>query len=438
MLRLASNPVRALQAFQLTRFTAMIAIGVGMARLGFSKTLIGNYEAVLFVSGLLTSFWITGLIQALLPLVSSNKQSHGFSYPDNRIFNAFLVVFLLTIVACGVALLFSNTVVGFTAAGNMHLFYLMLLYMLLSTPATMVEYVYLLHREHSAMLTYGMVTYVIQIAFVLLPVFGGGGVDYAILGLIGISAIRFIWLVLLIAKKTSFTLNVDFLRKYLRDGLPLSLKFLVSSSGLYIDQIIIGYYFDPSTFAVYRFGAREIPIVTILAVSLSNSLLANFGDKQKLVKNLEILKDESLKLMHLLFPISIAAILFARWLFPAIFGNEFSDSANIFMIYCLIAVSRVLLPQTVTQGLRENIAVLTISIVEMALNIILSLLLVTRFGIKGVAAATVIAYLFEKLLLMAYNRYHLNIKVDNYLPVRPYLVYTAITLLAFAIAWNFL
>lgn len=434
MLNLTTNPTRALQAFQVIRFAAMLTTGIGMAQLGYGKTAIGSFEAVLFLSGLLTTFWITGLIQALLPLYSYHGNNANV---DSRIFNVFLVVFSLTILSIVVAYAFGFALVRFAAIENMHIYHLMLLYMLFSTPAVMVEYIYLLHGKYKTMLTYGLVTYLIQIILVLLPVVLGLDVVYAVLGLISVSVIRFIWLVVLIASKSSISINIPFLKDFLKDGIPLSLKFFVSSSGLYIDQLIIGYFYDSSTFAVYRFGAREIPLVTILVVGLSNSLLADFGNRQKLNQTLEKLKIESLKLMHILFPIAIASILLATWLFPFIFGEDFQDSANVFMIYCLIVISRVLFPQTVTQGLRQNMAVLHISLIEMTLNICLSLLLIKPYGIYGVAAATVIVYTIEKFLLVAYNSYWLNIPAKSYLSVKPFLVYSAGMLLAFAIAWNF-
>jgi len=73
----------------------------------------------------------------------------------------------------------------------------------------------------------------------------------------------------------------------------------------------------------------------------------------------------------------------------------------------------------------------------MTLNICLSLLLIKPYGIYGVAAATVIVYTIEKFLLVAYNSYWLNIPAKSYLSVKPFLVYSAGMLLAFAIAWNF-
>lgn len=433
MFGLASNSTRAMQAFQLMRFVAMLTIGIAMARLGFGKAAIGSYEAVLFISGLLTTFWVTGLIQALLPLYSRNNTISK----DDRLFNAFVVILGLTFLACLVATVFTEAITGFTAI-NRSLFPLTLLYMLLSTPSTLAEYIYFLHGNYRAMLSYGIITYGIQIILVVLPVAFALDVAFAVLGLIVVSAVRFIWLISLLVRSSKFSINTDFLKDYLSDGIPLSLKFLVSSSGLYIDQLIIGYHFDSSTFAVYRFGAREIPLATILAASLSNSMLADFADRQRLQTTLINLKLESSRLMHILFPASIAAILLSRWLFPLVFGADFHKSANVFMIYCLIVLSRVIFPQTVTQGFRKNVAVLSISIVEMIMNIILSLLLVKYFGINGVAAATVIVYALEKVLLMAYNSYRLKIPLVSYVPVKVFLAYSLLTLSVFTFAWFFL
>lgn len=433
MLGLASNSTRALQTYQVMRFVAMLTIGVAMARLGYGKAEIGNYEGVLFISGLLTTFWVTGLIQALLPLYPRNSDIPK----DDRLFNAFMVILGLTVITCLLAKVFTKALTGFATIDD-GLFPLMLVYMLLSTPSTMAEYVYFLHGNYRAMLSFSIITYGIQIVLVVLPVLFGLEVAFAVLGLIVVSAIRFIWLISLLVCNSKFRININFLREYLSDSFPLSLKFLISSSGLYIDQLIIGYYYDSSTFAVYRFGAREIPLITILVVSLSNSMLANFADRQRLKNTLLSLKQESLRLMHILFPITIAAIVLSRWLFPFVFGVEFYESANIFMIYCLIVISRVIFPQTVTQGFRKNMAVLSISIIEMTLNIILSLLLVKYFGINGVAAATVIVYALEKVMLMAYNSYQLKVPLVSYVSVKIFLTYSLLTLSVFVFAWFFL
>ncbi|QKG79195.1 oligosaccharide flippase family protein [Tenuifilum thalassicum] len=432
MLQYFKNSTRALQAFQVIRFIAMFAIGVGMARLGFSKEEIGSYEAILFISGLLTTFWITGLIQALLPLYSYQV---GDDKTDNRLFNALVVVLALTFVACLMAIVFRGALTDFANLNGNLPFYLMVLYIALSTPSTLTEYVYLLKGKNMLMLTYGFITYGLQVLFVLLPVLLSLGVECSVLGLILISALRFVWMLVVVFRNSTIDFSCMFIKEYLHDGIPLSLKFLVSTSGLYIDQLIIGHYYDSSTFAIYRFGAREIPLYTILTVSLSNSMLANFGRGDHLPKILNTIKVESRRLSHILFPISILAVLSSKLLFGFIFGDAFKDSAGVFMIYSLIVVSRVLMPQTIAQGLRKNGAVLTISIIEMLLNIGLSLLLINRYGIYGVALATVVVYLIEKILLIIYNRVRLKIPASAYVPFDVIVPYSFILIAAFLLSW---
>lgn len=428
------NSTRALQAFQLIRYAAMLTIGIGMARLGYTRSEIGSYEAVLFVSGLLSTFWITALIQALLPIYG---QKDKIAKSDSRLFSVFVVVLGLTFFSCLIALSLKSALVNFANLESQLLFYLMLLYLTLSVPATMVEYIYLLRGRFRAMLTYGLYSYGIQVLLVLLPVVLQLQVSFAVISLVAVSAFRFAWLVKILYEYSTFKINADFIKEYLKDGLPLSIKFFISSSGLYIDQLIIGYYYDASTFAIYRYGAREIPLITILTTSLSSAMLAEFGNTQKISDILENIKKESLKLMHWLFPVAMVSIVLSRWLFPFVFGSDFSESSNVFMIYCLIVISRMIFPQTVAQGLRKTNVILVASVAEMMLNITLSLILIRYYGIYGVAAATVMVYIVEKIMLIGFNQFYLRIPASKYIPLREYIVYAVATLLTFAVAWTF-
>jgi len=154
----------------------------------------------------------------------------------------------------------------------------------------------------------------------------------------------------------------------------------------------------------------------------------------QLKSTLKELKQKSLQLMHLLFPLAILTILLSKPLFPIIFSPEFAESANILMIYALIITSRAIFPQTVTMGLQRNGIALLASIVEMVLNIALSLLLLIPFGIEGVAMATVIVYLLEKVFLAYYNQIKLEIPFKEYTPVRPFILYSVATIAVYCIA----
>lgn len=402
-----------------------------MVKLSVPQSQIGHYEMLLFLTNLLATFWITGMIQALLPLYGkfqNDKQKSSVLY------NAFILILGLSLLSGAIAFLIKGLLFKVEGIASLPFYNLVILYLTLSTPTLLIEYVYLLNDKPRQMIIYGVTTHVLQVLLVIGPLLIDINIEYSVYGLIAISAIRIIWLIILIYKNSALTINKEFLKEHTKQGFPLALKYLISSSGTYIDQAIITTHFDPATFAIYRFGAREIPLITLMTVGLSNSMLAEFGDKTKLLSTLKEIKQKSLQLMHLLFPLAILTILLSKPLFPIIFSPEFAESANILMIYALIITSRAIFPQTVTMGLQRNGIALLASIVEMVLNIALSLLLLIPFGIEGVAMATVIVYLMEKVFLAYYNQVKLGIPFQVYTPVRPFVIYSVATIAVYCIA----
>lgn len=71
------------------------------------------------------------------------------------------------------------------------------------------------------------------------------------------------------------------------------------------------------------------------------------------------------------------------------------------------------------------------SFLELLLNVALSLVFVQFMGIAGIALATFIAYLFEKIYLVIVVRHKLNIRWARYLSIRNYLLYSLVTIVIF-------
>lgn len=402
-----------------------------MVKLSVPQSQIGHYEMLLFLTNLLATFWITGMIQALLPLYGK-FQIDG--QKSSVLFNAFILITGLSVLSGAIAFLIKGLLFKVDGIASLPFYNLVILYLTLSTPTLLIEYIYLLKDKPRQMIIYGVITHALQVLLIIGPLLIDKNIEYSVYGLIAISAIRIIWLIILIYKNSALTINKEFLKEHTKQGFPLALKYLISSSGTYIDQAIITTHFDSATFAIYRFGAREIPLIVLMTTGLSTSLLSDFGNSVQLKSALKELKQKSLQLMHLLFPIAILTIILSRPLFPIIFSPEFAESANILMIYALIITSRAIFPQTVTMGLQHNGIALLASIVEMVLNIALSLLLLIPFGIEGVAMATVIVYLMEKVFLAYYNQVKLGISFKEYTPVRPFVLFSITTIAVYCIA----
>jgi hypothetical protein len=65
---------------------------------------------------------------------------------------------------------------------------------------------------------------------------------------------------------------------------------------------------------------------------------------------------------------------------------------------------------------------------------VLSFILVRFFGIAGIAFATFIAFLFEKMYLSVVVKKKLNVSVSEYIPVKIYSIYSASIIVIFVFA----
>jgi Na+-driven multidrug efflux pump len=119
-------------------------------------------------------------------------------------------------------------------------------------------------------------------------------------------------------------------------------------------------------------------------------------------------------------------MLVSGWLYPQLFSAEFAQSASVFNVYLLLVISRVVFPQTLLIGLRHAKAIMLVSIIELLLNISLSLLFVQWFGLVGVAYATVLAFAVEKLMLIGILYRKEGISPVSYWPWKEHLAYSVV------------
>ena len=270
---------------------------------------------------------------------------------------------------------------------------------------------------------------------IILPIVLGKDIIWAVYGLLAITGVRWIWLIILLRRYAEMTVSWEFMKEHLYLGTPLILTSLISGSAQYLDGIIISaVYRDPAMFAWFRYGAKEFPLVLMLANALSNAMLPEFSTRERMREAFAKIKAKSKRLMHLLFPLTIIILLSTRWLYPRMFNPDFQKSADIFLMYSLLVIPRLVFPQTIIVGRKKTHISLIAAILELAINIFLSLFMINKgYGLVGVAFATFIAYLFGKAFLVGYCWSKMKIKPHEYIPVKLYLLYSALVTIVFVL-----
>lgn len=396
-----------------------------LVKTGYSQSQIGYFETLTFVAGALSFFWITGIIQALLPKFDTSR-------PQSAAFWSTFILLTGFALASGIVLLLSaRWTSGLLHLDEQpHLVWLVAAYIFFNAPASLLEYLYLLKKQATKLVRYGWMAFGLQLLAISLTALWQLPFIWIMIALIATALLRWVWTIAELRKDASFQVDVRFIQSNLSLGGPVMLSVLLSGSAQYIDGLIVTGYFDESVFAVFRYGARELPLVALLAHALSNAMVPAIREHGP-AAGLRQLKERSGRMAGWMFPLTLVMILISPVIFPLLYNTEYAGSADVFAIYLLLVISRLLFPQSILLAYEKTRILMYISFLELVMNVGLSLIFIQLWGIQGVAWATVAAYFFERLALMIYVRVNLGFPPAQYVDLKKHLLWTAAVLVAY-------
>jgi O-antigen/teichoic acid export membrane protein len=383
----------------------------------------------MLIGAALTSFWMSGLANGILPVYPTLEEEEKSPF----LFNVFVLFVILSCSVAGLMWLFREPITlgmtNFTA--TLPHFDLLCLYLAINLPTFLVEYIYILLEQPKRIVVFGVFGFFGQFLVVVVPLFLGYSLAWSFTGMVIMAVLKFIWLMTILVKRSRINWNFQRLQPYILVAFPIILYTLVGGIMTYVDGVVVMKYYDEEQLAIYRFGAREFPLALALLTAMSTALVPNIAEH--LSSGLGQIKHRTRNLMYPLFGMSIALVFVSEWAYPLVFSTDFTDSAWVFNVYLLALVSRILLPQTILIGLKKTKIILWASLIETTLNLVLSLWLIQFLGLFGVALATVIAFLIEKVILMNYTHRVLKIKLSEYLDVKRYLLCSLGLVIAFLV-----
>lgn len=432
------TPVRALQLFQIIRFGVLLLISIifTKSKLGIGE--IGVYETFLLVAGSVSFFWIGAMLQSMLA-VAGNSKTFGEKDKNPVFFNIVIIFIIISFISAVFVYLSQGMISSLFSIGGDKIPYMKILFMyiIVSGPVNLIEYIYLLKDKSHSMVVYGMICFFLQLLCVTLPVLLGYDLGYSLYGLVFVNGLRFLWLIYLIFKYSEIKLSWPFLKEFTILSLPLVLSLLLSGSAQYIDGFLVSYKYDEATLAIFRYGARELPFIVLMLDAFGNVITSKFSNPVNRTSALHELKTGTARLMHWMFPLAIIFVLTSKFLFPIVFNKYFEESALIFNIYILIVITRFLFTRVILIGIKDTKPIFFASLMEIIINITLSIILINVMGIAGVAIGTIVSFLFEKFYLMIYLKIKHKITPDNYINLRVFSFYSLALISAFLVSLFF-
>ncbi len=427
------NSITSLQLFQIMQFGTAVLIGILLAKSGLPTGQISIYEALLFVASLYCFFWIVGGQNALLQLYPKlDKPTQA-----RAIFNIYFLFSILGTLTAGF-LFFTKPLINnyLTSFGDLPFLDLLAIFLLFNCPTFLIQYYYLLLKKFKAIVVFGCISFGIQLSVVVLPIYMGMSLRETMLGLIAWAFLKYAWGIFVVAKYGKWEFDAVFFKTYLPLFFPLLLFGFVGKGSEYVSGLVVTSLFtDESAFAVFRYGAREFPLAVLMVGALASSLIPEVAENAK--AGMQRIKEATHNISKWLYPLSIFSMLVSPFVFPIVFNADFKESAYIFNIFTLLLSSRILLPQVVAMGHQKNYILTVAALVEMVVLAALSWWWGSEFGLRGVAYASAVAFLVDRLILILYNWKILNIPPSKYVNIKSYLIYNFLLIVGFIIALQF-
>ncbi|HJW30643.1 MAG TPA: polysaccharide biosynthesis C-terminal domain-containing protein, partial [Saprospiraceae bacterium] len=417
---LTNDEVRMMQWFMLCRLSGVLLSSIVVARtLPIAE--VGTMEMLLFCGYLMTFFWSDAFLKGFLA-------KKGMAPGELNPATFFLIYFLLGLAAMALLLAAQSWLVPlFTGRKVLQGLPLYALYQALIIPVWMSPFIQVLRKNIVPLLA----------LFVLIgpsfAVWAGNqslpGLNGILIGLLSYALVGFIWMLTQIRFSKTLWIS-SFLKWIWPVTWPLILYSVSTAIAKSVDAWLVAHYFDASTFAIFRYGAREFPLVVALSSGLSTSMIPRLVNPEAIHE----LQSRSTRLMHLCYPLIAALMIMSPPLFRIFFGDAYQASALIFNIYLLLTLTQLIFPQTILMAKGQTQWLWWISIIELLFNIGASLAFMVSFGYIGIVWGTLVAYVVEKiiLLLVVYKKYELS--PAAFVQVRTWIAYSVLVMAAFLVS----
>ncbi len=414
------NLTLAIQIHQLLRYGGLIIVGIILTKSGVELAVIGQLEGLQYIGATLSVFWINGFIQGALPYYPSLTDKEKINFLRS-IYFIYLICSVLIFI---LLFLFSSSISLFFTHKSLPYFYLFATYLLLYLPSNLLEYFYLLKEKSNAVFWSSSLTFLALCSSCFVVIFTKNILENLLFSWLIIAIFRHIFLLFELRSNISFSFDEKLISNYILLCLPLLAYAFVGQYAVNFDAWLVNFYYkgDAEKFAIFRYGSRELPIFLALATGLSNSMTLKIASEGTEI--FTILKEKTLRLMHLCFPFAMLLLATSNYWFCLVFSKSFEQSIVIFDIFILLVISRLLFPQTILLAKKESTSIFVISIIELFFNMILSVFLIQNYELAGVALATFTAFLLEKILLAFWLWKKYNIRFGDYTPVKWWIFYS--------------
>ncbi|WP_350608190.1 oligosaccharide flippase family protein [Pseudoalteromonas sp. MER144-MNA-CIBAN-0113] len=242
-----------------------------------------------------------------------------------------------------------------------------------------------------------------------------------------------LFLFLLYVNKNSFLLRVN--RGFVSS---VEIKYIIAMGSVslvavlngYIDQLMVSFLMDASSFATLKVGAFQIPFISIITGSLLTAMIPVIS---KLIRSndtngvIAVWKESIEKATVLLVPIVIFCLIYSNEIILTLFGEKYENSVIVFQVYMFQWLRAVVIFGGVMGAIGLEKALFKNTLVTTILNVVLNYFLISKYGVIGAAFATTFLNFFGAYLLIKPINKRFKVKFSSYFPTKIYITSTLLS-----------
>ncbi len=424
----------AYQMYQILRLISLVIISILLVKLSFSREETSVFELFLFIVNISTFFWTMGISNSILayyPKLDNNLQK-------KFLFNIFFLLQVTgLLIAATIFVSKGFGLINSEILSNTSGLILVSLYVFFYSPTLLIEINYILNKQPDKLFWYGIIVFGLQFLIISISAIIFKDIYIVLESLTFWIIIRWIWTLKIIFNNTANKkISIELIKVFIIFSAPVIIHILLGNGMEYIDGLIVNRFFDPGIFSIYRYGAREFPIILILIGALRSTMIPEAVED--ITKATAKIKEQTSKIIKYFFPIAIILMLSSKYLYTFFYSEEYIYSALLFNIYLLIITSRIIMPEVFIYAQGMNNVFVKISLAEIITNIILSLILIRFWGIAGIAFATFVTFMIFKLVLVFFVKSKIKIPPGKYLDMKLYFTYSFLLFLSFIISIRYI
>jgi O-antigen/teichoic acid export membrane protein len=398
-----------------------------------SKFYYGTYQQVILVGQIIIPIFILGLPTAIfffLPKFSGIKRDKFLSSILTLfIFMSFLSALTIYIIAINNGYIFKNNKIVTP----------LLLYSIFIASRILTSSIdpFLISQKKEKVIFY-YYSFITSLDMIFITIFYFTKMEfinlfifYAILGIIQILLTFFI-----INRYYKFKfrfIDIDIFKEVMTYSLPIAGNSIIGILSCNIDKLIISSFLGASIYAVYINGSYQIPLLSLFIasiVSVISPAITNYYHKKEHRKIIDIVRKSIEKTSIIIIPLFFLLMVVSREFITTLYSDKFSASVNIFRITLILLPFRVTNYGNILNLIGKSKIVFYITLFELILNTILSIILLNIIGIYGPAISIVCTTIIQIALLLYFISLSTKTGLLDIFPVRNIVFYISFSIIS--------